>query len=121
MWKMTWIQLMNRWRSNVWVCVELLLAFCLAWYMVDYFFVEIYNRSLPSGRDYADVWQVEMGLLPETSPDYRATESDSIAMLGNYERIKDRLRDYPGVQAMGAASGCYSCLLYTSPSPRDTR
>ena len=39
MWKMTWIQLMNRWRSNVWVCVELLLAFCLAWYMVDYFFV----------------------------------------------------------------------------------
>ena len=22
MWKMTWIQLMNRWRSNVWVCVE---------------------------------------------------------------------------------------------------
>ena len=24
-------------------------------------------------------------------------------MLGNYERIKDRLRDYPGVQAMGAA------------------
>ena len=105
---MTWIQLMNRWRSNVWVCVELLLAFCLAWYMVDYFFVEIYNRSLPSGRDYANVWQVEMGLLPETSPDYRATESDSIAMLGNYERIKDRLRDYPGVQAMGAASGCYS-------------
>mgnify|MGYP000849179888 CR=1 FL=1 len=24
MWKMTWIQLMNRWRSNVWVCVEVL-------------------------------------------------------------------------------------------------
>ena len=90
---------MNRWRSNVWVCVELLLAFCLAWYMVDYFFVEIYNRSLPSGRGYANVWQVEMGLLPETSPDYRAAESDSIAMLGNYERIKDRLRDYPGVRA----------------------
>ena len=22
MWKITWIQLMNRWRSNVWVCVE---------------------------------------------------------------------------------------------------
>ena len=50
----------------MWVCVELLLAFCLAWYMVDYFFVEIYNRSLPSGRGYANVWQVEMGLLPET-------------------------------------------------------
>lgn len=82
MWKMTWIQLMNRWRSNVWVCVELLLAFCLAWYMVDYFFVEIYNRSLPSGRDYTNVWQVEMGLLPETSPDYRAAESDSIAHAG---------------------------------------
>ena len=112
MWKMTWIQLLNRWRSNVWVCVELLLAFCLAWYMVDYFFVEIYNRSLPSGRDYANVWQVEMGLLPETSPDYRAAESDSIAMVRNYERIKDRLRDYPGVKAMGTALGCYS-MPYT--------
>lgn len=111
MWKITWIQLMNRWRSNVWVCVELLLAFCLAWYMVDYFLVEIYNRSLPSGRGYANVWQVEMGLLPETSPDYRAAESDSIAMLGNYERIKDRLRDYPGVQAMGAASAVTPRLI----------
>ena len=72
MWKITWIQLMNRWRSNVWVCVELLLAFCLAWYMADYFFVEIYNRSLPSGRGYADVWQEEMGPTIE-SP--RATRS----------------------------------------------
>ncbi len=108
MWKMTWIQLMNRWRGNVWVCVELLLAFCLAGYMVDYFFVETYNRGLPAGRGYADVWQVEMGLLPETSPDYRSAESDSVAMLGNYARIKERLRAYPGVRAMGAALGCYS-------------
>lgn len=112
MWKMTWIQLMNRWGSNVWVCVELLLAFCLVWYMVDYFFVEIYNRSLPSGRDYANVWQVEMGLLPETSPDYRAAESDSLAVVRDYGRIKDRLCDYPGVKAMGTASGCYS-MPYT--------
>ena len=109
---MTWIQLMNRWRSNVWVCVELLLAFCLAWYMVDYFFVEIYNRSLPSGRDYANVWQVEMGLLPETSPDYRAAESDSIAMLENYERIKDRLRDYPGGEGDGRGLGLLLHALY---------
>ena len=47
MWKITWIQLMNRWRSNVWVCVELLLAFCLAWYMVDYFFVESITVASP--------------------------------------------------------------------------
>ena len=51
MWKITWIQLMNRWRSNVWVCVELLLAFCLAWYMADYFFVEIYKIGRASCRE----------------------------------------------------------------------
>lgn len=68
MWKITWIQLMNRWRSNVWVCVELLLAFCLAWYMADYFFVEIYNRSLPSGRGYADVWPGRDGPLAGNLP-----------------------------------------------------
>lgn len=112
MWKMTWIQLLNRWRSNVWICVELLLVFCLAWYMVDYFFVEIYNRSLPAGRGYADVWHVEMGSLPETSPDYRVAENDSIALTINYGRVKERLSSYPGVKTMGASQGCYS-MPYT--------
>ena len=68
MWKITWIQLMNRWRSNVWVCVELLLAFCLAWYMADYFFVEIYNRSLPSGRGTPPAPLLRKALWPAAAP-----------------------------------------------------
>lgn len=50
MWLMICKQLINRWRSSLSVCLELLLVFCLAWFLLDYFFVESYNRSLPVGR-----------------------------------------------------------------------
>ena len=81
MWKITWIQLMNRWRSNVWVCVELLLAFCLAWYMADTSSWRSITVASPptrlrrclAGRD---------GPLAGNSPDLSIAESDSIAMLG---------------------------------------
>lgn len=108
MWLMIYKQLINRWRSNLSVCVELFLVFCLTWYLLDYFFIELYNRSLPTGRSYDDVWLVEMGVMPENSREYVAIESDSLHILNNYHRVLDRLRSYPGVKHVGASFGCSS-------------
>ena len=48
---MIFTQIWNKRRSNGWLFVELLLVFCLLWYIVDFFFVLEYNRALPSCRD----------------------------------------------------------------------
>ncbi len=108
MWLMICKQLMNRWRSSLSVGLELLLVFCLAWFLMDYFFVEGYNRSLPAGRSCKNVWLVELGLLPENAREYVAAESDSANLPLHYARVLERLRAYPGVTGAGASYNCAS-------------
>lgn len=108
MWLLTCKQLLNRWRASLSVCLELLLVFCLTWFLLDYFFVECYNRSLPDGRSYRDVWLVEMGLLPENAREYVEEEADSVRLIQNYRRVQERLEAYPGVEAVGASWNCAS-------------
>lgn len=108
MWLMICKQLINRWRSSLSVCLELLLVFCLAWFLLDYFFIESYNRNLPAGRSYDRIWLVEMGLLPENAREYVAAESDSVNLPIHYAHILERLRAYPGVLRVGASHGCAS-------------
>lgn len=98
-------QLWNRKRSNLWIGIELLLVFCLLWYIVDYFFVLEYNKSLSSCRDLDHAWQVNVALLPAEHPDYQPGESDSTALLDNYNRVLDRIRRYKDVEALTVLSG----------------
>lgn len=93
------IQLWNRRKANAWILVELLLVFCLMWYVVDYFCVLGYNRSLPSHRNLDHTWRVTVDLLPEEAPDYKPGESDSTALEKNYERILDRISRYTDVES----------------------
>lgn len=102
--KHIFIQLWNRKRANVWIFVELLLVFCLLWYIVDYFFVLGYNESLPSHRSFKHTWQVNLSLLPSEHPDYQSGESDSTALLNNYERVLERIRSHEGVEALAVLS-----------------
>ncbi|MCD8267850.1 MAG: hypothetical protein LUD46_04890 [Parabacteroides sp.] len=108
--KMIFIQLWNRKRNNLWILVELLLIFCLVWYMVDYFFVLGYNESLPMNRNIDHCWQVNVKQLSAEHPDYIAGESDSTALEDNYARVLDRLRRCEGVEAVAVMS------TYSSPN-----
>lgn len=108
--KMIFIQLWNRKRNNLWILIELLLIFCLVWYMVDYFFVLGYNESLPMNRDITHAWQVNVKLLPQDHPDYVAGESDSTALEDNYARVLDRLSQCERVEAVAVMS------TYSSPN-----
>lgn len=98
-------QLWNRRRSNFWIGIELLLVFCLLWYIVDYFFVLEYNKSLTSCRDLNHTWQVDVALLPEEHPEYQPGESDSTALVDNYYRVLDRIRQYKDVELLTVLSG----------------
>ncbi|RHJ81813.1 FtsX-like permease family protein [Parabacteroides sp. AM08-6] len=102
--RQVFIQLWNRRRANAWVVVELLLIFCLLWYITDYFFVLEYNKSIPTCRDLSHTWQVDMGILPEAHPDYQPAESSPEAVDANYDRILDRIRHYEGVEAIAVVN-----------------
>lgn len=98
------VQLWNRRRANVWIFIELLLVSCLLWYIVDYFFVLEYNRSLPSHRDLNHTWQVAVSQLPDSHPEFQPGESDSTALEENYRRVLDRIRQCEGVEAIAVLS-----------------
>ena len=90
--------------GNIWIGVELLLVFCLLWYIVDYFFVLEYNKSLHSCRDMDHTWQVEVALFPPEHSEYQPGESDSTALEDNCYRLLDRIRGYKGVEALAVLS-----------------
>ena len=101
-------QLINTWRSNIGIFVELILVLGVAWYMVDYFFVQIYNRCLPAGRSIDDTYVLRVASLPESDPAYQVAEADSAAMEANLRRVVERVKAYPGVQVVGISYDCGS-------------
>jgi cell division protein FtsX len=102
--KSIFTQIWNRKQSNSWVILELLLVFCLIWFMVDYFFVLGYNYSLPNYRDTNHTWQVNLSEYVPEHPDYRAEENEPEAMEANYNRILQRLQNYPAIEAVSVVA-----------------
>ena len=80
--------------------VELLLVFCLLWYIADFLFVYAYNLSLPDHRSLRHVWQLSLGEYPDTYSQYREEENTGEAREANFERILRTLQDYPGIEAV---------------------
>lgn len=117
--RMIFTQLWNNRRGNAWLAVELLLVFCLLWYMVDFFFLIGHTRGLPTCRSVEHTWQVGLDQLPDTHPDYQPGESDSTALEANFARVLDRIRQCDGVeglavftQASSPASGGFWGLTF---------
>lgn len=98
-----WKQLLNRRKKNIWIVLELLLIFCLVWYIVDYFFVLGYNKSLTSHRDINNTYFIQLGNLTDTHPDYRAEENTPEAAPENFRRIINRIKEYPQIETIALA------------------
>jgi len=85
-------------KYNTWIFIELILVFVLVWYIVDYSFVLVHNRSITKGFDTRNTFMVTYGVLPNTSPRHDPGEADSVAMLASVHRFMDAVRAYPGVE-----------------------
>ncbi|MDR2680999.1 MAG: ABC transporter permease [Tannerella sp.] len=113
-------QIINRKRSNGWIIVELLLVFCMVWYIADYLFVLNYNRNIPDYRDLDHAWKINIGEYPDNHSRYRADENTGEAREANFGRILRTLRDYSGIEAVTvlnpycepASNGSLSTGLY---------
>jgi len=103
MWKLVLKQMWNRKRSNTWIAIELLLVFCLTWYIVDYLFVISYNYQIPNYRDVEHTLQINLAEFKEEHPEYIAQENEPEQLMNNYRRILNTLRNYPGIDAIGVS------------------
>lgn len=100
-----WKQLLNQRKKNIWIALELLLIFCLVWYMVDFFFVLGYNLSLTSHRDNKNTYMLQMATFSPNHPDYSETEAEPTAGLANFHRIINRLKEHPDIETVAIAPG----------------
>ncbi|MDE6271300.1 MAG: ABC transporter permease, partial [Muribaculaceae bacterium] len=90
-------QIRNEWRSNLWMCIELLVVSVLLWYIADYCYVTFSVTSEPRGFDIDHCYLIEFGSLDPSNPDYQEKEFE--------DKIKDRIefieriRNRPEVEA----------------------
>lgn len=100
--------IIHHWKKNIWITLELLIVFCLIWYMVDYFFVLGYNKNLTSHRDLTNTYMVGLGILPEDHKEFQKAESSPSHALENFRRITRRIKEHPEVESVALAAGYYA-------------
>lgn len=102
--KKLFTQILNEWRSNLWVVTELLLVSVVMWYVVDYIYVQasIYNE--PRGFDTSHCYLVSMGELTDKSPDYIPNDTLVPQEVGE---LVDRLSRRPEIEAVSLSQNSY--------------
>ena len=85
--------------------------------------IKICNQNIKSGHDYC--WIFEVGNIFSKKPDFSQEEILNGALYGKnkFEQWLDSNKDnnLTYYEARGKLKEALSCLLYTSPSPRDMR
>ena len=123
--KSIFTQIWNRKQSNSWIIIELILVFCLTWYITDYFFVLAYNYNLPNHRDVNHTWQINIAEYPAHSSQYKAEEDNPVALEANFNRILQTIKNHPDVESIailfrGSTPGSGSYWGCGFVAPNDT-
>lgn len=104
--KQIWVQR----KQNGWIFAELLVVCILMWYIVDFGFVLLHNKSIPTGSDINDTYVITYGVLTEENSRYDATESDSIRMMRNLELFTRKIRQYDQVKTASLLNTAWGTL-----------
>ncbi len=104
--KKIFIQIINEWRSNLFLLVELLLVFVVLWYIVDWVTVTARVYRAPMGFDVEHCYDISVGKLTPKSAAYNPdlTIDDDLEDL---LQIIDRLRHRPGVEAVALSQNSF--------------
>lgn len=98
--RIIWKQILNQKKKYIWIILELLLVFCLIWYMVDYFFLLTYNKSIPSHRDMENTYMLQLQTYPEDHALYTQQNNDPQNAITSLNRIIDRIKEHPDVESV---------------------
>ena len=97
-------------RSNLWLLAELMVVFVALWIMTDYFITQYTLYHRPVGFETDRVYQAVVSLRSSDSPQFVVYPEDSEEPKLNFDRIVERIRQHPDVEAV--ALSMYS-LPYT--------
>lgn len=126
MFKKLFTQIKNEWRSNLWLALEMLIVSVVLWYVVDFFYVTIYNYTLPRGFDASNCYRIGVATLTDKSPEYIADRSNE-ETFKDREALLDRIRMRPEVEFVSLSINAYpyngsnngtSILLYDTIYPQ---
>lgn len=106
-------------RSNLWILAELMVVFVALWIMTDYFITQYTLYHRPVGFDTDRVYQAVVSLCSSDSPQFIVYPEDSEEPKQNFDRIVERIRQHPDVEAV--ALSMYSLPYTHSNSMYDLR
>lgn len=97
-------QISNEWKSNVWLCIELLIVSVVMWYLVDIFFTNISIYNEPRGFDVSHCYLINQRVLSTKSPDY----NEEIGRRAeDFEELFNALKARPDVEAIAGGFNSY--------------
>lgn len=106
-------------RSNLWILAELMVVFVALWIMTDYFITQYTLYHRPVGFETDRVYQAVVSLRSSDSPQFVVYPEDSEEPKQNFDRIVERIRQHPDVEAV--ALSMYSLPYTHSNSMYDLR
>lgn len=92
-------QLWNQRRANGWILAELVFVTFFLWGVMDPVYVLLSNRAIEDGYDLTDTYLLRIGEYPATHRFYQQDAASDSIRVANYQRIVDRIKQYPGVEA----------------------
>lgn len=92
-------QIMNEWRDNIWLVVELVVVCGVLWIMGLIIYDTTKDTFQPTGADYRDVYMLSPAVVSEKSPHFVAPrEGEENAGFNDFRDIIHRLRNNPHVE-----------------------
>lgn len=90
-------QIKNEWRSNLWLCLELLVVSVVMWYIVDYLYVQYRVYTEPLGFDISHCYQISINNITDQSPEHIDNPTDE--QRGEWIiEMQERLRRRPEIE-----------------------
>ena len=96
------LALKNLWarkRRNGWLMAELIVVSVILWHFADPVTVQTYVNMLPDGFDSENLYRISIQEYDPSSYRYREEAAENETRQENMWRIRDRVRNYPGVES----------------------
>lgn len=100
-------QIRNEWRSNVWLCVELLIVSVVLWYVTDYLVASYTVASRPLGFDVEHCYKLTFDKVSETSPEYVPYDEDGSDAVRDMRELLERLERRPEIEAVSVSANSH--------------
>ena len=101
--KQIWVQRI----TNAWLWMELFLVSIFLWFILDYLYVAVSTYITPTGFDIEHTYRVGLDQIPLESEDYIPADKKKTTIGEDYLTIVNRIRNYPGVEAVSISSYAY--------------